>query len=210
VDASDSADVQLPHLETFCKAAELNSFTGAAKALRMSQAAVSLRVQALEKRLGKPLFHRRGGRVLLTEAGQRLYDYAQKILDLHRAAQREITGHETPVVGELFIAPSSIPGEHLLPALLSVFGKRHPQIRVHATISDSMAVIAQVERGEVGLGLVGRKTDNPHLEFRHLASDRLVLIVPPRHVLAKRKRVALKQLAGYPFVLREVGSGLRH
>src|SRR5579883_2794841 len=91
VDNIESEGVQLPYLETFSKAAELSRFTGAAKALRLSQAAVSLRVQALEKRLGKPLFQRQGGRVLLTEAGQRLYEYAQRILDLHRAASPDIT-----------------------------------------------------------------------------------------------------------------------
>src|SRR5262245_52068440 len=103
----DAEGVQLPYLETFSKAAEVSSFTGAAKALRMSQAAVSLRIQALEKRLGKPLFRRHGGRVLLTEDGQCLYDYSQKILDLHRAAQSAITGHKTQVTGELFLAASS-------------------------------------------------------------------------------------------------------
>lgn len=210
VDSAEAEGVQLPYLETFSKAAELSSFTGAAKALRLSQAAVSLRVQALEKRLGKSLFHRQGGRVLLTQDGQRLYEYAQKILELHRAERRDITGHETPTAGELFLAASSIPGEHLLPVLLSVFRKKHPQIRVHATVSDSMAVMAQVERGDVSLGLVGRKAENPHLEFRHLAKDRMVLVVPPGHILSKRKKVTVKQLAPHSLVLREVGSGLRH
>jgi DNA-binding transcriptional LysR family regulator len=210
VDAVDPQDVQLPHLATFSRAAELSSFTGAAKALRLTQAAVSQRVHALEKALGTALFQRESGRVLLTEAGQRLYDYAQRILDLHREARREITGHETPRVGELLLAASSIPGEHLLPALLSVFGQKHPHIRVRATVSDSMVVMAQVERGEVSLGLVGRKADNPHLEFRYLTSDRMVLAVPPRHALSGRRKVSLKQLFRYPLVLREVGSGLRH
>src|SRR5262249_28906137 len=52
--------------------------------------------------------------------------------------------------------------------------------------------------------------ENPHLEFRHLASDRMVLVVPQGHALARRKSVSVKQLAGHAFVLREVGSGLRH
>jgi DNA-binding transcriptional LysR family regulator len=210
VDAIRPEDLQLPHLETFSKAAELSSFTGAAKALGMSQAAVSQRVQTLEMTLGTPLFKRHGGRVLLTEAGRKLYDYAQRILDLHREARREVTGHEAPVAGNLLLAASSIPGEHLLPALLSAFGQEHPHLRVRATVSDSMAVMAQVERGEVSLGLVGRKTDNRNLEFRYLASDRMVLVVPPDHALSKRKKVTVKQLARYPLVLREVGSGLRH
>lgn len=210
MDAESLDDLQLPYLETFSKAAELSSFTGAAKALRLTQASVSQRVQALEKTLGMSLFKRQGGRVLLTEAGQKLYEYAQRILDLHRQARREITGHDTPIGGELSLAASSIPGEHLLPDLLSLFGQKQPHIRVRATISDSMGVMAQVERGEVSLGLVGRKTDNPHLEFRYLASDRMVLVVPPGHALSKRKKVSVKQLPRSPLILREVGSGLRH
>jgi DNA-binding transcriptional LysR family regulator len=73
-----------------------------------------------------------------------------------------------------------------------------------------MAVIGQVERGEVSLGLVGRKTDNMYLEFRYLASDRMVLVVPPGHPLRKWKKVSAKQLTGHPLVMREPGSGLRH
>jgi DNA-binding transcriptional LysR family regulator len=205
-----SKEAQLPHLETFAKAAELNSFTGAAKALRLTQAAVSQRVQALEKALGTSLFDRAGGRVLLTEAGRTLYDYSQRILELHQAARQEITGHVAPVTGDLLLAASSIPGEHLLPAILSDFRPKHPSIRVHVTISDSMNVLAQVERGEVSLGLLGDKIDNPHLEFRYLASDRMVLVVPPGHALARRRHVTAPQLATHPLVLREVGSGLRH
>jgi DNA-binding transcriptional LysR family regulator len=210
VDAGQSDDLRLPYLETFSKAAELSNFTGAAKALRLTQASVSQRVQMLEKTLGTPLFLRQGGRVLLTAAGQKLYDYAQRILDLHRQARREITGHDTSVGGELSLAASSIPGEHLLPALLSLFGQKHPHIHVRATVSDSMGVITQVERGEVSLGLVGRKTETPHLAFHYLARDRMVLVVPPGHVLSRRKNVSVKQLPRHPFILREVGSGLRH
>jgi DNA-binding transcriptional LysR family regulator len=201
---------QLPHLETFAKAAELTSFTAAARALRITQAAVSQRIGALEKSLGARLFQRQGGRVLLTEAGRRLYDYAERILALHREARREVTGRESPPGGELVLGASSIPGEHLLPALLSGFGRKHPHVRVRASVSDSMRVLAEVERGEVSLGLVGRRADSPHLEFRFLARDRMVLIAPPGHPLTRAGPVGVKQLAEHPLVLREAGSGLRH
>src|SRR5262249_14710959 len=182
-------NVQLPHLQTFAHAAELGSFTAAAKALRLTQAAISQRVQALEKAVGKSLFQRRGGRVLLTDAGRKLYGYVQRILELHQEARRQIAGREAPVAGELLIAASTIPGEHLLPALLADFHKKHPHIRVQVGIADSMAVMARVERGDVSLGLVGRRSDNPHLEFRRCAMDRMVLIVPPRHVLGRHKAI---------------------
>ncbi len=201
---------ELPHLETFVEAAERSSFTAAARALGLTQAAVSQRIHVLERELDVPLFHRVGGRVELTDAGRRLHDYARRILDLHHEARREVTGKEVPVAGELAIAASSVPGEHLLPALLATFGARHPHVRVQAAISDSAAVIGLVESGDVSVGLVGRKTDGAALEFRHLANDRMVVVTPPGHALAKKKRVTLPQLAAHPLVLREAGSGLRH
>jgi DNA-binding transcriptional LysR family regulator len=201
---------ELPHLETFAEAAERGSFTATARHFNLTQAAVSQRIQALERELGVPLFRRTGGKVELTDAGRRLHDYARRILDLHREARQGVTGRETPVAGELAIAASSVPGEHLLPALLATFGAKHPHIRVQAAVSDSAAVIGLVESGEVSVGLVGRKTDGAGLEFRHLADDRMVVVAPPGHALAKKKRVTLRQLAAHTLVVREVGSGLRH
>jgi DNA-binding transcriptional LysR family regulator len=73
-----------------------------------------------------------------------------------------------------------------------------------------MEVIRQVERGQVQLGLVGRQSDSPHLEFRYLASDQMILVVPAKHPWARRKEVTLEQLCKQPLILRESGSGLRH
>lgn len=203
-------DVPLPHLDTFAAAAESGGFTAAAKELGLTQAAVSQRIQSLERALGKSLFDRKGGRVALTEAGRRLHEYALRILDLHREAQRTIAGRVAPVVGELLIGASSIPGEHLLPALLAGFQQKYPLVRVRAAIGDSVGIIGQLERGEVSVGLVGRKIDSPHLEYRHLATDRIVLVAPPGHPMSRRKTVTVKQLAAHPLILREAGSGLRH
>jgi DNA-binding transcriptional LysR family regulator len=200
---------QLPHLETFAKAAELSCFTAAARSLRLTQAAVSQRVQALEQALGTSLFQRRGGRVLLTDAGRRLYPYAQRILALHDEARHEITGRKTAVAGDLSVAASSVPGEHLLPAILPAFRDKHPHIQVRVTVTDSQDVMDQVEHGKAHLGLVGGKADNPHLEFRPFACDEMVLVVPAGHPLIRRKRASLRDLCGQPLILREAGSGSR-
>src|SRR5262245_29596569 len=200
---------QLPHLETFAAAAERSSFTAAARALDLTQAAVSQRIQALEGELGVPLFRRQGGRVLLTDAGRRLYAFAERIFSLHREARAEVTGRKEPAAGELSLAASSIPGEHLLPGLLSVFRQRYPHVQVRASVTDSQAVLDQVEQGRAHLGLVGRKPDGAHLESRCFACDRLALVVPAGHAWARRKRVTLEQVCRQPLVLREVGSGSR-
>ncbi len=203
-------NAQLPHLETFARAAELSSFSAAAQALRVTQAAVSQRVQALEKVLGTSLFQRRGGRVHITDAGRKLYAFTQEILMLHRRARAEITGHKTPATGELLLAASSIPGEHLLPALLSGFRHEQPHLQVRATVSDSAAVLAQLEKGNVHVGLVGRKVERNHLVYRRIGHDRMMLVVPPGHPLANQKKITIKRLQIHPLILREAGSGLRH
>src|SRR5215831_9099147 len=194
---------QLPHLETFAQAAELGSFTAAARALGLTQAAVSQRVRALERALNVSLFRRESGRVFLTEAGQRLYPYSQQIQSLHEQARRQLTGRKPVLRGELTLAASSIPGEHLLPAVLSAFRRRQPHVRIRASVSDSSAVLDSVEHGQAHLGFVGMKTDNPELEFRKFACDALVLVVPGRHPWRRRRQVTLADLCGQPLVLRE-------
>src|SRR5436190_10251951 len=191
---------QLPHLETFAKAAELNSFTAAGRALRLTQAAISQRIQALERVVGVSLFLRQGGRVLLTEAGQRLYPFSQRILALHQEAREEVSGQKARVSGELALAASSIPGEHLLPGILSGFRKRYPHIQVRASVRDSRDVLSQVERGQAHLGMLGMKSDNPHLEFKPFACDKMAVVVPAKHAWAGRKRVSLRQLCEQPLI----------
>jgi DNA-binding transcriptional LysR family regulator len=199
----------LPHLDTFLIAAESNSFTAAARTLAITQAAVSQRIQALEQALAVPLFNRQGGRVSLTDAGRELYPFAQRILELHQKARQKVTGTKLPLAGELTLAASSIPGEHLLPPLLSAFRKRYPHIQVRATVTNSEEVLGRLDHGQAALGLVGMKVDRAHLQSRGVAGDSLALIVPAGHPWRKRRAVTLDDLGKQPLIVREAGSGSR-
>jgi len=120
-----------------------------------------------------------------------------------------VTGRKAPLAGNLSLAASSIPGEHLLPALLSAFHKKHAHIQVRATVADTEAVLKQVEHGRAHLGLVGGKSDSPHLEYRCFACDTLALVVPAKHPWKRRNRVTVAELARHPVIVREPGSGSR-
>src|SRR5262245_40115224 len=200
---------ELPHLSTFARAAEQGGFTAAAASLGITQAAVSQRIATLEGELRVSLFDRRAGRIALTEAGQRLSRFARQILDLHEEARRDLGGFHPPVSGDLPIAASSVPGECFLPALLSAFHAKHPQVHVRATVSDSGSVLTEVEKGRASLGLVGQKPERASLESRPIGSDSLVLIVPSEHPWAARRAISLDALAGKPLIVRESGSGSR-
>jgi DNA-binding transcriptional LysR family regulator len=210
VETSSALDrTELPHLSTFVRAAEHGSFTAAACALGITQAAVSQRIAALEGELRTALFDRRAGKIALTEAGERLYRYASRILALHEQARGDLGGFHPSVSGDLPIASSSVPGECFLPALLSAFHAAYPQVRVRATVSDSGSVISDVEKGRASIGLIGQKGGSQTLEARPIGRDYLVLIVPPGHSWATRHTIALDALSGEPLIIRESGSGSR-
>lgn len=199
--------LELPHLATFAKAAEQGSFTVAAVDLGVTQAAVSQRVAALEKELRVSLFNRRAGRITLTEAGDRLYAIARRILDLHERARATLAGFHASISGDLSIAASSVPAECYLPALLSSFRERFPDVHVRASVGDSTSVMKEVAKGLATLGLVGQKAENTSLESVAIGVDTLVMILAPGHRLSRRKSISLAALSREPLIIRESGSG---
>jgi DNA-binding transcriptional LysR family regulator len=202
-------DVQLPHLETFSKAAEFASFTRAAESLCMTQAAVSQHIHAIEKELRVALFTRHAGKVELTEAGRLLYEFAQRILTLHVEARCALGQMSGEVAGELRIAASAIPAEHFLMGLLAEFHRAHPQIHVVPDVGDSETVVSAVEQSKVTLGIAGRRLAVPWAEYQLFAKDRLTLVVPSGHAWQSRSAVTVEELRTQAMVVREPGSGTR-
>jgi DNA-binding transcriptional LysR family regulator len=201
--------MELRHLRTFAAAAQRRSFTRAAEALQLTQAAVSQHVAALERELGADLFARQGRGVQLTEQGQRLYAYAQQILDLVEAASREIGDHQSCLSGEVRIATSSVPSEWLLPELLAEFRIRWPHVRESLLVSDSSMATSAVEKGEADVGFVGELPRASTLEASPVADDELVLVVAADHPFANKGTTTLKQLRSEPMIVRERGSASR-
>jgi DNA-binding transcriptional LysR family regulator len=201
----------LPHLDTFILAAELGSFTQAARKINppVTQAAVSQRIAALEDDLGLKLFDRVHGRVELTPPGRRLHEIALQIQALHDQARREIAQQMEGLRGDLSIAASSIPGEHMLPSFLSEFRQKNPNIAVRAQIVDSSLVFDLVERGDAQLGLAGQAQSRPHLEQQAFGRDEIVLVVPRNHPLAQQSSLSVNELTGLSLIMRERGSGSR-
>jgi DNA-binding transcriptional LysR family regulator len=175
----------------------------------MTQGAVSQHIRALERELDVSLFRRHAGRVDLTEAGRRLYDYAQRILSLHAEARRDLGQLSSEVQGELHIAASTIPAQHYLASLLAEFRKPFPQVHVVAEVADSAQVTSMVEAGRAMMGLVGYRISAPWAEYRVFATDRLALVGPVGHRWASQEAVSIDELRSEPLVLRESGSGTR-
>jgi DNA-binding transcriptional LysR family regulator len=107
------------------------------------------------------------------------------------------------------LAASSVPGQHILPRMLATFRRAHPAVWVRVSVSDTDAVLREVEQGKAHLGLVGGQGGSSHLVFRRFACDELVLVIPRSHPWWRKKQVTVEELVAQPLIQRERGSGSR-
>lgn len=176
----------------------------------MSQPNVSKHIARLEAELGVSLFHRLGGGIELTEAGRIVREYARqaaRISDEMTRALDEYLGLER---GVLRLGASSIPGLYLLPEAVAAFQERYPGLEISFEISNSQRTTEGIMAGDFDLGFIGKRSEAAGVQIQPYSVDKLVLIAPPEHPLAKQGSVSRAELMGKPFILREQGSGTRH
>ncbi len=188
---------------------EHRSFSKAAKAIYLTQPTVSGHIKTLEDFLGVRLFDRAGRNVLPTKAGEILYPYARRMMELSEEIITEINIFKGADSGTVHLAGSNIPGQYILPGLIGEFKRKKPKIEVELRIGDSQAVTEMVEARQIDMGMVGAVFDAEHLAFQPTFRDQLVLIAHPGEPLSHGDSVELEKLPKLPFIFRERGSGTR-
>jgi DNA-binding transcriptional LysR family regulator len=199
--------LNLDQLQTFLVLARCGSFTRAAAELHLSQPAVTRHIQKLEQGLGVTLLASRRGRIELSPAGERVRSYAEEVVGGHVRLLADLAEQPSRLAGELRIVASTTPGEFLVPGLVSAFTTSHPRVSPRIQIADSTEVVAQLRSRNADVGFSGVKLPGRDLVHRHIATDEIVLAVPPLHPFSSRTSVELSELAGQPFLTRESGSG---
>jgi DNA-binding transcriptional LysR family regulator len=196
-------------LAAFCAVVERKSFSEAAERLGVTQPAVSQQIRSLEERVGQQLLDRSGRRVEPTEAGNRLYRSAQRLLALERQLLDEVAGDaDAPLRGQLAMGASTGPGGTVVPVLLCEFAEANPEVTIDLTISDTQTIVDQVARRELELGVVGATPRNRSVVYEPFFRDEVVLVCPPDHDFAG-KTVSLDDLRGERLIAMQEGAGVR-
>ena len=199
--------MNLEYLRTYIEVIRLGSFSEVAKKLSISQPAVSFQIQKLEQELGVRLIDRRQKTLMMTEAGKRLLVFAKQFDKGHQILMRDFEQLREEVAGNLALAASTIPGDFILPPILSEFKRRHPAVSIQVGITDSARVIGAVKSGEYDIGFCGVSPEDQEIEAFKMAEDEIVLIVFPEHPFAGYKQVSFMEVSAEPLIFREQTSG---
>ena len=201
-------NITLRQLRVFQAVAHHMSFTKAAVELHLTQPAVSIQIKQLEQNIGLALFEQIGKKIYLSQAGQELLHYSQRIAEqLHEAEQvfAELKGVDR---GRLDIAVAST-ANYFASRLLAVFGKQYPQAAISLDVTNRQGLLQQLSDNAVDLVIMGKPPDAMELVSEPFMDNPLVIIAPPEHPLAQRTDVALSKVVEESFVIREPGSGTR-
>jgi DNA-binding transcriptional LysR family regulator len=197
--------VQIETLKIFCDLVETQSFSQAAERNFVTQSAVSQQVRGLEEKFKRRLLERVRGRreVRMTDAGRSFYEESRVVLAAYMNLQERMRGLDGTVSGTVRVGTVYSIGLHELPPVVRRFMALYPQARIDLEYSRTTRIVRDVLSGAVELGVVAYPEKRRGLSIITLPGDRLVLICPPQHPLAARKKVRAAELGGQDFVLFE-------
>jgi LysR family hydrogen peroxide-inducible transcriptional activator len=184
-------------------------FGKAAKACAVTQPALSMQIRELEAELGVPLVERRPGEVALTEIGAEVAQRAERVIagardlvDFARHRGRLLTGRL-----QLGVIPSIAP--YVLPRILPVLQRRHPDLRVELRETQTRMLLEELTRGALDVVMLALPVEEPEVETIALFDDPFLLAVPATDRRPAHARVNARDIDQRRLILLEEGHCLR-
>lgn len=202
--------MDLHQLRVFQAAVKTGGFTRASEQLHLSQSTVSQHIKMLEEELACPLFLRVGKRVLVTEAGRVLLQYAETIFrDLKNAemAVREMNALQRGTV-RLGVGPTTL--TYRLPHVLGEYSRRFPDIELIVLAGTTEFLLDALRAQHLDLAVVMRTSPQPGLTVTPLGREEMIVVLNGEHPLARQKTVEPADLASLRFILYEKNTAMQN
>ena len=183
-------------LHAFIALHDCRHFGQAAERSHMSQSAFSVTIQRLEAAVGARLFERDTRKVALTPEGELFYDVARSLVEEIDAAMTDMSDYMARRRGRVAIAALPSLAANGLPAVIAQYRAAYPGVNV--TLFDALSdqCMALLRNGKVDFALTAPGPDLAEFDTRMLCSDPFYLVCRRDHKLAKKRKIALKALAG--------------
>ncbi|MBW7456634.1 LysR family transcriptional regulator [Paenibacillus sepulcri] len=202
--------MNIQQLKVFVAAVNYKNLTEVANQLGLKQPTVSFHIKKLEQDTGVELFIKYHRQFRLTNAGEALLPYAERIVTLFERAGQTLADYRSHRKGHIRIGSSYTPATYLLPPLLSSFSQNYPDVSLQLTVKKADLIVDLVKNFELDLGIVSHTPmEDDQIELRPLMADMLKLILHPQHPLAAKEEITIHDLHGLPFLVHEPGSTSR-
>jgi LysR family transcriptional regulator, low CO2-responsive transcriptional regulator len=201
--------VTLTQLSAFVCVVRRGSVTAAAEELFVTQPSMSAAIAALEREVGAKLVERDGRGLRPTDAGAAFAPYAAHVLGLLEQGERAAREVAEGGRASLRISAVTAAGDHVVPPLIRAFRDAHPELDISLHIGNRSEVFSGLLGHQADVAITGRVPDDDRLAGEAFAVNEIVLVTAPDDPLAKRRWVAVEELASRPWLLREPGSGSR-
>ncbi len=191
----------------FISVAENLSFSKAASDLNISQPAVTRHIKELEERYKTNLFERKGNKIYLTKAGEKVYNAFKEIAKFYRNLDFEIGQMHQNISGEFKIGASSTISQYIIPKVIASFHKRYSKIQIFLLNGNSFEMEKLLLDNQVDIALVENFSSQSGIRYKDFSDDELIIVTGKNSVYAKRENISKEDLLQIPIVLREQGSG---
>jgi DNA-binding transcriptional LysR family regulator len=182
-----TALIDVDQLRTFITIAETGSFTRAADVVHKTQSAVSMQMKRLEERLGRPIFSRDGRASKLTEDGERLLDYARRIVKLNVEALNAFSDAE--LAGRVRLGVPDDYADRYLPEIMARFSRAYPAVEVTVTCEPTTELVVRIADNDLDLAIItNADSSRPAETFRQ---EQLLWVVSNRHAIHRDEPLAL-------------------
>ncbi|MBA4788344.1 MAG: LysR substrate-binding domain-containing protein [Pseudomonadota bacterium] len=165
-------------LRTFVAIAETGSFTRAAEVVHKTQSAVSMQMKRLEERVGRPIFARDGRASRLTEDGERLLDYARRIVKLNLEAMSSFA--DAALSGHVCLGVPDDYADRYLPEIMARFSRTHPSVELTVICEPSCDLSERIRAGTLDLAII-TYTENSARNAQIIRRERLLWVASARH-----------------------------
>jgi len=200
--------LDLVSLSLFNLVARSGSISKGAELALLAVGAASKRITDLEAAVGTALLERHSRGVTLTVAGQALQRHAQRILSDVDQLAADLSDHAKGLVGVVRLWANTSAVTQFLPLDIAGFIHANPGIRIELEEEDSSEVVLAVMDGRADVGIFADRTPAFGLQVMNYREDRLVLVVPRGHPLARRRALRFEEAIEYDFVCLSKGTSL--
>lgn len=201
--------IDLRQLNTFLTIAKVGSFSRASEKLFVAQPALSRQIRLMEEALNAEVFVRHGRGVVLTVAGELLYEKAMTIFQDIERTQAAVAAISGEVTGQIVLGMLPTAADAFSGSIIEEYRRKYPRVRLSVKSAMSGTLQQMVSQHRVDLAVTYNHGKHKNVQQTPLIEERLYLICPPSGDIAMRQSISLEEVLDLPLVMPEEKHGLR-